>query len=84
MHHQRTRYIYDLFFKRKAISKGLRRAFCMQIRRPTELFEYCVKEGLADTGLIAKWKKVGRLRCIGMFFDELRVFHDYLADSGPL
>ena len=23
-----------------------------------ELYEYCIKEGLADAGLIAKWKKV--------------------------
>ena len=55
IHHQRSRYIYDLYYKRKAISK--------------ELYDYCVKEKLADAALIAKWKKQGYenlccLRCI--------------------
>uniref|UniRef100_A0A8C6SZ95 Protein BUD31 homolog n=1 Tax=Neogobius melanostomus TaxID=47308 RepID=A0A8C6SZ95_9GOBI len=55
LHHQRSRYIYDLFYKRKAISR--------------ELYEYCIKEGYADKNLIAKWKKQGYenlccLRCI--------------------
>lgn len=27
LHHQRSRYIYDLFYKRKAISRGIQR-FC--------------------------------------------------------
>ncbi|CAO2630559.1 Protein BUD31 homolog [Lemmus lemmus] len=34
IHHQKTRYIFDLFYKRKAISR--------------ELYEYCIKEGYAD------------------------------------
>ncbi|RXN16134.1 cleavage and polyadenylation specificity factor subunit 4 [Labeo rohita] len=55
LHHQRSRYIFDLFYKRKAISR--------------ELYEYCIKEGYADKNLIAKWKKQGYenlccLRCI--------------------
>lgn len=55
IHHQRSRYIYDLFYKRKAISK--------------ELYDYCLKQGVADANLIAKWKKTGYenlccLRCI--------------------
>uniref|UniRef100_A0A8B9TCZ4 Protein BUD31 homolog n=1 Tax=Anas platyrhynchos TaxID=8839 RepID=A0A8B9TCZ4_ANAPL len=55
IHHQKTRYIFDLFYKRKAISR--------------ELYEYCIKEGYADKNLIAKWKKQGYenlccLRCI--------------------
>ncbi|XP_068435039.1 protein BUD31 homolog [Clinocottus analis] len=55
LHHQRSRYIYDLFYKRKAISR--------------ELYDYCIKEGYADKNLIAKWKKQGYenlccLRCI--------------------
>ncbi|KAI2666117.1 hypothetical protein H4Q32_009901 [Labeo rohita] len=45
LHHQRSRYIFDLFYKRKAISR--------------ELYEYCIKEGYADKNLIAKWKKQG-------------------------
>ncbi|KAK2498698.1 hypothetical protein MC885_003458 [Smutsia gigantea] len=54
-HHQKTGYIFYLFYKRKAISR--------------ELYEYCIKEGYADKNLIAKWKKQGYenlccLRCI--------------------
>ena len=44
IHHQRSRYIYELFHRRKAISR--------------ELYEYCLREGIADKNLIAKWKKV--------------------------
>lgn len=55
IHHQRSRYLYELHYKRGAISR--------------ELFDYCVREGLADAALIAKWKKPGYenlccLRCI--------------------
>ncbi|KAI1234321.1 hypothetical protein IHE44_0003362 [Lamprotornis superbus] len=34
IHHQKTHYIFDLFYKRKAISR--------------ELYECCIKEGYAD------------------------------------
>ncbi|KAF9585376.1 hypothetical protein BGW38_002633 [Lunasporangiospora selenospora] len=55
LHHQRSRYVYELFYKRRAISK--------------ELYEYLLKQGYADGNLIAKWKKAGYekvccLRCI--------------------
>ena len=55
IHNQKSRYIYDLYYKRKAISK--------------ELYEYCLNENIADRNLIAKWKKQGYenlccLRCI--------------------
>jgi len=55
LHHQRSRYIYELYYKRHDISK--------------ELYDYCLQEGWADAGLIAKWKKSGYeslccLRCI--------------------
>lgn len=55
IHHQRSRYIYDLFYKRKAITK--------------QLYDFCLKEKIADMNLIAKWKKQGYenlccLRCI--------------------
>lgn len=55
IHHQKTRYIYDLYFRRKAISR--------------ELYDYCIAEKIADANLIAKWKKSGYenlccLRCI--------------------
>lgn len=55
IHHQRSRYLYDLFYRRKAISR--------------ELYDYCLKERIADQNLIAKWRKQGYenlccLRCI--------------------
>eukprot|EP01116_Phalansterium_solitarium_P009549 TRINITY_DN23754_c0_g1_i1.p1 TRINITY_DN23754_c0_g1~~TRINITY_DN23754_c0_g1_i1.p1 ORF type:complete len:147 (-),score=1.23 TRINITY_DN23754_c0_g1_i1:153-593(-) len=55
IHHQRSRYVFDLYYKKKQISK--------------ELYEFCLKEGHADGNLIAKWKKSGYeklccLRCI--------------------
>lgn len=55
IHHQKSRYIYDLFYRRKAISR--------------ELYNFCLDEKIADKNLIAKWKKPGYenlccLRCI--------------------
>ncbi|KAL5119089.1 Component of the SF3b subcomplex of the U2 snRNP [Pleosporales sp. CAS-2024a] len=43
--HQRSRYIYDLYYKKEAISK--------------QLYDYLLKNGYADAMLIAKWKKQG-------------------------
>ncbi|SCW00322.1 LAFE_0C01596g1_1 [Lachancea fermentati] len=53
--HERSRYVYELFYKRKAISK--------------ELYAWLLREKYADKMLIAKWKKKGYeklccLRCI--------------------
>lgn len=53
--HARSRYIYDLYYEREAISK--------------QLYEWLLKEGYADKNLIAKWKKQGYeklccLRCV--------------------
>lgn len=50
-----SRYIYDLYYKRGAISK--------------QLYDWLLKNGYADANLIAKWKKQGYenlccLRCI--------------------
>lgn len=42
--HQKSRYIFDLYRRRKEISK--------------ELYEFCLDQGYADRNLIAKWKKV--------------------------
>jgi bud site selection protein 31 len=52
VHHQMSRYIYELFYKKKEISR--------------ELYEYCLNEKWADAALIAKWKKSGfeRLCCL--------------------
>ena len=50
--HQRSRYVFDMFHAKQAISR--------------EVYDFCVKEGYADAALIAKWKKAGyeRLCCL--------------------
>ena len=40
-----SRYIYDLYYDKEAISK--------------QLYEWLLKNGYADASLIAKWKKQG-------------------------
>ncbi|PWN95313.1 bud site selection-related protein [Tilletiopsis washingtonensis] len=50
--HTRSRYIYDLYYKREAISR--------------ELYDWLCKQGYADANLIAKWKRTGyeKLCCV--------------------
>lgn len=53
--HQRSRFIYEMYYKKKIISK--------------ELYDWLLKEKYADGNLIAKWKKQGYenlccLKCI--------------------
>jgi bud site selection protein 31 len=53
--HQRSRYIYNAYYKNQTISK--------------QLYDYLLKNSYADAALIAKWKKTGYehlccLRCI--------------------
>ncbi|KAI6183614.1 hypothetical protein M3Y97_00507400 [Aphelenchoides bicaudatus] len=52
IHHQRSRYIYDLFWKEEKISR--------------ELYQFCIDAKLVDANLMAKWKKQGyeRLCCL--------------------
>ena len=52
IHHKRSRYIYQMYHKKKEISR--------------ELYEFCLREGYADANLIAKWKKQGyeKLCCL--------------------
>lgn len=52
LNHARSRYLYELFYKRKAITRTL--------------YDWCLENGLADAELIAKWKKRGyeRLCCL--------------------
>ncbi|KAJ5068960.1 protein bud31 [Anaeramoeba ignava] len=52
INHQRSRYIFEMYYKKKEISK--------------ELFEYCVKYKIADGPLMEKWKQPGfeRLCCL--------------------
>ncbi|KAI9881354.1 MAG: hypothetical protein M1830_003361 [Pleopsidium flavum] len=45
INHQRSRYIYDLYYEKEAISK--------------QLYDYLLKNGYANGDLIAKWKKQG-------------------------
>lgn len=56
--HQRSRYVYELYYEKEAISK--------------QLYEWLLKNGYADAMLIAKWKKTGyekvrlsRFSCLG-------------------
>ncbi|RYP10474.1 hypothetical protein DL764_000657 [Monosporascus ibericus] len=53
--HQRSRYVYELYYEKEAISR--------------QLYDWLLKNGYADPMLIAKWKKQGYeklccLRCI--------------------
>jgi bud site selection protein 31 len=52
INHQRSRYIYDLYYEKEAISK--------------ELYDWLLKNKYADAMLIAKWKKQGyeKLCCL--------------------
>ncbi|CAN6485696.1 unnamed protein product [Victoria cruziana] len=52
INHQKSRYIFDLYYRRKEIS--------------AELYEFCLEQKYADRNLIAKWKKPGyeRLCCL--------------------
>ena len=52
INHQRSRFIYNLFYKEKKISR--------------QLYTFLLKQKYADAGLIAKWKKNGyeKLCCI--------------------
>lgn len=45
IHYERNRYIYELYYKKKAISK--------------ELYDFLLKNKYGDGALIAKWKKPG-------------------------
>eukprot|EP00923_Selenidium_pygospionis_P006936 GHVN01011932.1.p1 GENE.GHVN01011932.1~~GHVN01011932.1.p1 ORF type:complete len:166 (+),score=21.86 GHVN01011932.1:40-498(+) len=52
LNHQRSRYVFEMYYKKKAITR--------------ELYDYCLQEGWADQGLISKWRKEGyeRLCCL--------------------
>ena len=52
LHHERSRYIFNMFYKKKEISR--------------ELYQYCLDQKWADAILIAKWKKPGyqKLCCL--------------------
>jgi bud site selection protein 31 len=55
LHNQRSRFIYDMFFKERAISK--------------KVYDYCLDNFFCDRALVSKWRKNGYenlccLRCI--------------------
>ncbi|KAI6197426.1 Protein BUD31-like protein [Aphelenchoides besseyi] len=55
IHHQRSRYIFDMFWKEEKISR--------------ELYQFCLDAKIVDSQLMAKWKKPGYenlccLRCV--------------------
>ncbi|KAL7999990.1 putative G10 protein [Plasmopara halstedii] len=50
---QRSRYVYDMFYKYKKISR--------------EVYDYCIRRKLVDSNLIAKWKKPGYERLCSTF-----------------
>jgi bud site selection protein 31 len=54
--HQRSRYVYELYYEKEGISK--------------ELYEWLLKNGYADAQLIAKWKREGYEKVCGSFHGE--------------
>merc|ERR1712107_896271 len=61
IHHQRSRYIFDLFYRRKAISR--------------ELYDYCLKERYADANLIAVENKDTKISAVSdVFKPETPIF----------
>ena len=51
--HQRSRYVYELYYEKEAISRPL--------------YDWLLKNGYADPILIAKWKKQGYEKVISLF-----------------
>lgn len=63
--HQRSRYVYDLYYKKEAISK--------------QLYEWLLKNGYADAMLIAKWKKQGYEKVMKHLSAEMRSSYGLLT-----
>ena len=60
INNQRSRYVYDMFYVHRKISR--------------KLYEYCLKNKLADADLIAKWKKPGYEKLCSTFVINARNF----------
>jgi bud site selection protein 31 len=60
INNQRSRYVYDMFYVHRKISR--------------ELYQYCLKNKLADADLIAKWKKPGYEKLCSTFVINSRNF----------
>eukprot|EP00922_Rhytidocystis_sp_ex-Travisia-forbesii_P057631 GHVS01085313.1.p1 GENE.GHVS01085313.1~~GHVS01085313.1.p1 ORF type:complete len:156 (+),score=15.47 GHVS01085313.1:79-546(+) len=52
LHAERSRFIYEMFYRDKRISRAL--------------YDYCLREGYADANLIGRWRKPGyeKLCCL--------------------
>lgn len=57
IHHQKSRYVYDMFYKSKAITRPV--------------YDYCINNKVVDAALIAKWKKQGEFLIILITFGSL-------------
>ncbi|GFF89041.1 G10 protein [Aspergillus lentulus] len=57
--HQRSRYIYDLYYEKEAISR--------------QLYEWLLKNNYADANLIAKWKKQGYEKVLSEFLTRASI-----------
>lgn len=64
--HQRSRYIYDLYYEKEAISK--------------QLYDWLLKNQYADAQLIAKWKKQGYEK-VCVYFLEVGCCRWQIADN---
>jgi bud site selection protein 31 len=71
--HQRSRYIYELYYEKEAISK--------------ELYDWLLKNSYADPMLIAKWKKQGyeKVSYVGFESDQshgfLHIYFGYIFEK---
>eukprot|EP00037_Helgoeca_nana_P011726 m.105389 g.105389 ORF g.105389 m.105389 type:complete len:203 (+) comp21015_c0_seq1:284-892(+) len=45
IHYQKSRYVFDMFYKKKLIDK--------------KVYDFCIKYKIIDAALVAKWKKQG-------------------------
>lgn len=67
--HQRSRYVYELYYEKEAISK--------------KLYDWLLKNGYADAMLIAKWKKQGyeKVRNLAHFLsgDHMLILSSFAA-----
>lgn len=61
--HARSRYVYDLYYEKEAISK--------------KLYDWLLKNGYADAMLIAKWKKQGYEKVSCYHSSQLRALYGH-------
>ena len=58
---QRSRYVYDMFYVHKKISR--------------EVYDFCIKNKIVDANLIAKWKKPGYERLCSTYVINAKNFN---------